>query len=235
MYYRVTSFELDLRERGWKPGEGQQIGDVAHVNKDRIVRQKEDHQLGEIIDGVDTSKLEGFRSAIQKEPLTLGLKAKALWDGEMGRATVHIGPYKLGDQEIKRDTRQYRVSYGAWKEVEDALGMVGPTDREEPVEMALGAMAACIVNSITWNVHRHGIKLDELVVSVSTDVNPEVLLELRGPEEHTACMQNLRADIKVKGEGLTPEKLEIIKKLATHSPVDGLISQANQISHTVTT
>ena len=25
-----------------------------------------------------------------------------------------------------------------------------------------------------------------------------------GPEEHTACMQNLRADIKVKGEGLTP-------------------------------
>ena len=191
--------------------------------------------MAEIIDGVDLSKLEGFRSAIQKEPITLGLKAKALWDGEMGRATVHIGPYKLGDQEIERDTRRYTVSYGAWKEVEDALGMVGPTDREEPVEMALGAMAACIVNSITWNVHRHGIKLDELVVSVSTDVNPEVLLELRGPEEHTACMQNLRADIKVKGEGLTPEKLEIIKKLATHSPVDGLISQANQISHTVTT
>lgn len=191
--------------------------------------------MAEIIAGVDTSKLEEFRSAQKSNPVILGLKAKALWDGEMGRATVHIGPYQLNGDRIDRPTRQYTVSYGAWKEVEDALGMVGPTDREEPVEMALGAMAACIVNSITWNVHRHGIKLNELVVSVSTDVNPDVLLEVRGPEEHTACMQNLRADIKVKGEGLTPEKLEIIKKLATHSPVDGLISQANNITHTVTT
>lgn len=191
--------------------------------------------MAEIIAGVDTSKLEEFRSAQKSNPVILGLKAKALWDGEMGRATVHIGPYQLNGDRIDRPTRQYTTAYGAWKEVEDALGMVGPTDREEPVEMALGAMAACIVNSITWNVHRHGIKLDDLVVSVSTDVNPDVLLEVRGPEEHTACMQNLRADIKVKGEGLTPEKLEIIKKLATHSPVDGLISQANNITHTVTT
>lgn len=191
--------------------------------------------MAEIIAGVDTSKLEEFRSAQKSNPVILGLKAKALWDGEMGRATVHIGPYQLNGDRIDRPTRQYTTAYGAWKEVEDALGMVGPTDREEPVEMALGAMAACIVNSITWNVHRHGIKLNELVVSVSTDVNPDVLLEVRGPEEHTACMQNLRADIKVKGEGLTPEKLEIIKKLATHSPVDGLISQANNITHTVTT
>lgn len=191
--------------------------------------------MAEIIAGVDTSKLEEFRSAQKSNPVILGLKAKALWDGEMGRATVHIGPYQLNGDRIDRPTRQYTTAYGAWKEVEDALGMVGPTDREEPVEMALGAMAACIVNSITWNVHRHGIKLNELVVSVSTDVNPDVLLEVRGPEEHTACMQNLRADIKVKGEGLTPEKLEIIKKLATHSPVDGLISQANNITHNVTT
>lgn len=190
--------------------------------------------MAEIIAGVDTSKLEEFRSAQKSNPVILGLKAKALWEGEMGRATVHIGPYQLNGDRVDRPTRQYTVSYGAWKEVEDALGMVGPTDREEPVEMALGAMAACIVNSITWNVHRHGIKLDDLEVSVSTDVNPDVLLEVRGPEEHTACMQNLRADIKVKGEGLTPEKLEIIKKLATHSPVDGLISQANKITHTVT-
>ena len=96
-------------------------------------------------------------------------------------------------------------------------------------------MAACIVNSITWNAHRHGIELDDLEVSVGTTVNPDVLFELRGPEEHTSCMQNLRAEIKVKGKDITPEKLEIIKRLAEHSPVDGLVSQANQISHVVTT
>jgi hypothetical protein len=47
-------------------------------------------------------------------------------------------------------------------------------------------------------------------------------------------MQNLRAEIKVKGQNLTPEKLEMIKKLAEHSPVDGLISQANHVTHVVT-
>ncbi len=190
---------------------------------------------GRIVAGVDIGKLEEFRKAQATDPVSLGLEAKALWEGEMGRATVHVGPYKLNGDTIDRPTRHYTTAFGAWKEVEDAVGMVGPTDRPEPVEMALGAMAACIVNSITWNAHRHGIELDDLEVSVGTNVNPDVLFELRGPEDHVSCMQNLRAEIKVKGKDITPEKLEIIKRLAEHSPVDGLISQANRISHVVTT
>lgn len=188
-----------------------------------------------IVDGVDTAKLEEFRKAQQTEPVSLGLEAKAMWDGEMGRSTVHIGPFSLNNNRIDRETRRYTVSYGAWREVEEAIGAIGPTDREEPVEMALGAMAACIVNAITFNAYRHDIDLHDIQVSVTTDVNPEVLFELKGPEAHTACMQNLRAEIKVKGDNITPEKLETIKKLAELSPVDGLISQANHIKHVVTT
>jgi uncharacterized OsmC-like protein len=188
-----------------------------------------------IVAGVDTAKLEEFRSAQQKDPVNLGLKAKALWEGEMGRATVHVGSYKLNGDSVDRPTRHYTTAFGAWKEVEEAVGVVGPTDRQEPVEMALGAMAACVVNSITWNAYRHGINLDDLEVTVSTDVNPDVLFELQEPEQHSACMQNIKAEIKVKGEGLTPDKLEIIKRLAEHSPVDGLVSQANNIKHVVTT
>ncbi len=188
-----------------------------------------------IVAGVDTTKLEEFRTAQQGDPVILGLKADALWEGEMGRATVHIGPYSLNGDIIDRPTRHYTTAFGAWKEVEEAVGVIGPTDRQEPVEMALGAMAACVVNSITFNAYRHGIELDDLEVSVSTDVNPDVLFELRGPEEHSACMQNLRVNIKAKGKDITPEKLEIIRRLAEHSPVDGLISQTNRIEHVVTT
>lgn len=188
-----------------------------------------------IVNGVDTAKLEEFRKSLDKDPVSLGLEAKAVWDGEMGRSTVHIGPFSLNNDRIDRPTRQYTVSYGAWREVEEAIGAIGPTDREEPVEMALGAMASCIVNAITFNAYRHGIDLDDIQVSVSTDVDPSVLFEMKGPESHNACMQNLRADIKVKGDNLTPEKLETIKRLAELSPVDGLISQANKINHTVTT
>ena len=188
-----------------------------------------------IVAGVDTAKLEDFRKAQRADPVSLGLSAKALWEGEMGRANVHIGPYKLNDETIDRETRQYTIAYGAWKEVEATVGFVGPTDRQEPVEMALGAMAACIVNAITFNVHRYDIELSNLEVSVSTDVNPDVLFELRGPAEHSACMQNLRADIKAEGKDLTTEKLAVIKKLAEHSPVDGLVAQSNTVTHIVRT
>ena len=190
---------------------------------------------GNIIDGVDTGKLEEFRKAQKADPVSLGLEAKAVWDGEMGRSNVHIGPFSLNKDRIDRPTRQYTVSYGAWREVEDAVGVVGPTDRMEPVEMALGAMAACIVNAITFNAYRHDITLDDIRVTVSTDVNPDVLFELQGPQAHNSCMTNLRAEIKVKGDNLTPEKLETIKRLAEHSPVDGLVAQANSVTHVVTT
>jgi uncharacterized OsmC-like protein len=186
-----------------------------------------------IIAGVDTSKLEGFREAQREDPVNLGLSAKAIWEGDMGRASVHIGPFKLNEDTVDRETRRYTIAYGAWKEVEDTIGFVGPTDRQEPVEMALGAMAACIVNAITFNVHRYDIELENLEVSVSTDVNPDVLFELKGPTEHNACMQNLRADIKAEGKDMTPEKLAIIKKLAEHSPVDGLVAQSNTVTHIV--
>ncbi|MFQ5879089.1 MAG: OsmC family protein [Dehalococcoidia bacterium] len=187
----------------------------------------------QIVAGVDVAKLEAFRGSLKEKPTSLGLSARAVWEGEMGRSTVHIGPYQLGGNRIDRETRRYTIPYGAWKEVEQAAGAVGPTDRQEPVEMALGALASCLIVSITYNAHRHGIKLDDLEVSVSTDVSPDVLLELRGPEEHPACMQNLRAQIKVKGENLTPEKLETIKKLAEHSPVHGLLSYANRVTTAV--
>ncbi len=188
-----------------------------------------------IVAGVDTNKLEEFRRAQKADPVSLGLEAKAVWEGEMGRSTVHIGPYSLNKDRIDRDTRRYTIAYGAWKEVEDVVGVIGPTDRQEPVEMALGAMASCIVNAITFNAYRHGIELEDLEVSVSTEVNPDVLFELQGPQAHSACMQNLRADIKVKGKDLTQEKLDMIKKLAEHSPVDGLVAQSNNINHVVTT
>lgn len=108
----------------------------------------------------------------------------------MGHSTVHIGPYELGEERIERETRHYTIPYGAWKEVEAAVGAVSPIDRQEPVEMALGALAACLVVSISYNAHREGIELDDLQVKVKTRAAPDVLFALRGPEQHPACMQS---------------------------------------------
>jgi uncharacterized OsmC-like protein len=185
-----------------------------------------------VINGMDLQKLEAFRSSLKDRPVTLGLEAKGIWEGHSGRSTVHIGPYELGGQHIDRPTRHYTLPYGAWREVEEAIGFVGPTDRMEPVEMALSAVAACLTNSIALNAHRHGIELEGLEVKVSCNVDPSVLFEVREPEAHNSCMPKISSEVRVKGD-LTPEQVETIQRLVHHSPVHGMVEYANTVESRV--
>lgn len=186
-----------------------------------------------IVNGMDLDKLEAFRSAIKENPIILGLDARSVWEGHSGRSTVHIGPYNLGGQKIDRETRHYTIPYGAWREVEESIGFVGPTDRVEPVEMALGAVAACLCNSIALNAPRNGINLDEMEINVHADVDPSVLFEVKGPESHTSCMPKIVTEVKVKGN-ITDEQLETIKRLVHYSPVHGMVEYANTVETKVT-
>jgi len=183
--------------------------------------------------GMDLEKLEAFRSALSENPVILGLEARCIWEGHSGRSTVHIGPYKLGGEKIDRDTRHYTIPYGAWKEVEEAIGFVGPTDRVEPVEMALGAVAACLCNSIALNAPRNGIDLEALEINVHADVDPSVLFEVKGPESHTSCIPKIVTEVKVKGD-ISDDQLKTIERLIRYSPVHGMIEYANTVESHVT-
>jgi uncharacterized OsmC-like protein len=185
------------------------------------------------VNGMDLEKLEAFRTAIKENPIVLGLDARSVWEGHSGRSTVHIGPYNLGGQKIDRETRHYTIPYGAWREVEEAIGFVGPTDRVEPVEMALGAVAACLCNSIALNAPRNGINLDDMEINVHADVDPSVLFEVKGPESHTSCMPKIVTEVKVNGN-ITDEQLETIKRLVHYSPVHGMVEYANTVETKVT-
>ncbi len=189
--------------------------------------------MSNYVTGMDLDKLEAFRSAIKESPVILGLEARGIWEGHSGRSTVHIGPYELGGERIDRETRHYTIPYGAWREVEEAIGFEGPTDRAEPVEMALGAIAACLCNSIALNAPRNGIKLEGLEINVRTDIDPSVLFEVKGPESHTSCMPKIVSEVKVKGD-ISDDQLDTIKRLISYSPVHGMIEYANTVESRVT-
>jgi len=183
--------------------------------------------------GMDLEKLEAFRSALADNPIILGLEARSVWEGHSGRSTVHIGPYELAGERIDRDTRHYTIPYGAWREVEEAVGFVGPTDRAEPVEMALGAVAACLCNSIALNAPRNGIDLEGLEISVRADIDPSVLFEVKGPESHTSCMPKIVTEVKVKGD-ISDDQIKTIERLIHYSPVHGMVEYANTVESHVT-
>ena len=184
--------------------------------------------------GVDIEKLESFRSVLEGNPdkIRLHLEAKAIYEGQAGRSLVHVGPYRLDDMEVDRPTRHYTFPFGAWKEVEETIGVEGPTDRMEPVEMALAATAACLINSITFNAARLGIDTAGLEISVRSTVDPRVLFAIKEPTEHKACMGTITYDVKVTGD-ISDEELETIHNLCKYSPVHGLMAEAIEISGNV--
>jgi len=184
-----------------------------------------------IVDGMDLEKLEAFRKSLKNRPVTLGLEAMGIWEGHSGRCTVHIAPYRFGDQRIERLTRHYTIAYGGWREVEEAIGFVGPSDRAEAVEMALGALAACVTTAIAFNAPRHEIKLEGIEIKISCNLDPSVLFEVKRPESHTT-ISNITTEVKIKGN-VTDEQLKTVERLVHHSPVFGLIEYAHKIESSV--
>ena len=184
--------------------------------------------------GVDIDKLESFRSVLESNPekIRLHLEAKAIYEGQAGRSLVHVGPYSLDDMDVDRPTRHYTFPFGAWKEVEETIGVEGPADRMEPVEMALAATAACLINSITFNAARLGIDTEGLEISVRSTVDPRVLFAVKEPTEHKACMGTIEYDVKVTGD-VSDEELETIHNLCKYSPVHGLMAEAIEVSGNV--
>jgi uncharacterized OsmC-like protein len=176
---------------------------------------------------IDLEKLESFRTFMKDNPdkAQLSLEVKAVYEGQVGRSLVHIGKYGLDGDVIDRPTRQYRFPFGAWKEVEGALGVEGPTDRMEPVEMALAATAACLINSVTFNTVRLGIDAEDLEITVRSKVDPRVLFAIKDPMQHSNCLGAIEYDVKVSGD-VSDEDLETIHQLCQHSPVHGMMAES---------
>lgn len=183
---------------------------------------------------VDLDKLNAFRTFLEENPdkARLTLEARGIYEGQVGRSTVHVGPYTLDGKRTDRATRHYTIPFGAWKEVEELIGVQGATDRMEPVETVLAATAACVVNSISFNTTRMGMNVEGIEVAIKTTVDPRVLFAVRGPEDHRSCLGALEYEVTVHGD-VTDADLETIKKLCTHSPVFGMIAEPIPVNGTV--
>lgn len=113
----------------------------------------------------------------------------------------------------------------------DAGDWVGATDRMEPVEVALSALASCINVGITINALANGVDIEDLQTRVQTDFDPAVLFGLADREESAAVFENTTAEIEITGENLDIEQID---EWAQRAPVYALVSLAQEIDLTVT-
>lgn len=184
--------------------------------------------------GVDTSKLEAFVEYAAENPdeVQLGLGARSTYEGTCAHSLAQMDSYVLGDETIARESRRYTIPYGGWKEVLDAGGWVGATDRMEPIEVALSALASCINVGITINAVANGVDIEHLQTRVRTDSDPGVLFSLKDLDEADTVFEGMTAEVEIEGENLDEDQID---EWARRAPVYTLISLAQDIHLTVNT
>lgn len=184
--------------------------------------------------GVDIEKLGEFATYAAENPedVQLGLGARSTYEGTCAHSLATMDSYTLGGETITRETREYTIPYGGWKEVLDAGGWVGATDRMEPIEVALSALASCINVGITINAVANGVDIEGLRTRVRTDFDPGVLFSLKELNEAEGVFENLTAEIEIDGADVDGDRID---EWARRAPVYTLVSLAQDVELTVST
>jgi len=161
------------------------------------------------------------------EAVQFELSAVGTDEGRVLHTRTQTQSYTLGGQEFDRVARGYTHHFGGHKEVEDAVGFVDPTDREEAIEVALAALTACINGSISLSAVQAGVDIDEIETSVAVDFDPSVFLGLEETRDAEGTPVNmygdLKIDIQVSGDGLDDDDLDHVREWVSRSPVYNLM------------
>ena len=178
--------------------------------------------------GVHVETFEGFAEFAAENPdaVQLGLSASSTYEGTCAHSLAKIDSYTLGGETIERDTREYTIPYGGWKEVLDTAGWVGATDRVEPVEAALSALASCINVGITINAVAHGVEIEHLETHVRADFDPGVLFSLQDLGEADGVFENLTAEVEIESPDLDKDQID---EWARRAPVYTLVSLGQDV------
>lgn len=184
--------------------------------------------------GVDAEELAAFAEYAAENPdeVQFGLSARSTYEGTAVHSLAKVDSYTLGGDTIERDTREYTIPYGAWKEVLDTAGWVGPTDRLEPIEAALSALASCINVGISLNAVATGVDIDRLHTRVSTDFDPSVLFSLDDLSNADSVFNGLTAEIEIESPDLDKDEVD---EWARRAPVYTLVSLEQDINLNVKT
>ncbi|MFW5966591.1 MAG: OsmC family protein [Persicimonas sp.] len=152
--------------------------------------------------GVDTNQLQEFVNFAGENPddVQLELRARSVYEGTCAHSLAEIKAYQMGDAEIERETREYTIPYGGWREVLEEAGWVGAVDRMEPIEVACSALASCINVGISINAVANDVDIETLETHVEVDFNPGVLFGLQDVEESDTVFTNFRANVDVTGD-----------------------------------
>ena len=187
-------------------------------------------EITKTLNGFNKEAMNNFQQMATENPegFVLGLKAKSYWEGSGGATLAKIGEWDLAGQTVSKPTRDFSLQIGAWKEVEQVIGIEGASDRLEPVEVALAALCSCINWAICINSALHDVTFEGLEITASAKLDPRILFDVLPVEASSNMYEQINLEVKVLGEASEETKAKIAE--FTHrSPVRSLIAYGQNI------
>ncbi len=182
--------------------------------------------------GVNLARFVAFQKFADQNPneVSFEFEAEGTYEGRALHTKATTGPYTVGDRRIARTAREYTYHLGAHQEVEAALGIEAPADREEPLEVALAALTACVNSVVATSALVRGLELSFLKTAVRVAWNPRVFLNLESPERDGKAVDqfgDLRIELAVGGDDLDAADIEYLRESVKRSAVFNLMTQAH--------
>jgi uncharacterized OsmC-like protein len=178
------------------------------------------------VKGIDARQIEAFNKGYLDAPsnFTLGIDGRSIWEGRGLGNLGKVGRWSLGGQLMEKPTRDFSVQIGSWREVGDALGVVGADDRIEPIEAAMLGLASCVSEAITLTCAARGVPLEGLEANAHVEVDPGPITGAKEPADWDNTMKSVRVDVTVKGD-LSAQDRAVVEDGAKRSPVHYMFSK----------
>ena len=180
--------------------------------------RKEQTTGGTRTNGVDIDTLMGTINAIKDDP-ELGasrFRASNTWlSGNHNRSTV-TGFYGARQEITHKQTFTM--------DADEPAILAGNDEGANPVEHLLHALASCLTTSMVAHAAVRGIEIEELESELEGDIDLRGFLGLA--PDVAKGYTDIRAKFRVKAK---PEDVEIIKRLASFSPVFNTITHGANV------
>jgi uncharacterized OsmC-like protein len=183
------------------------------------------------VEGIDAKQIETFNKGYRAAPsnFMLGIDARSVWEGRGLGNLGKVGPWSLGGQLMEKPTRDFSVQIGSWREVGDALGVVGADDRIEPIEAAMLGLASCVNEAITLTCAARGVPLKGLEANAHVAVDPGPITGAKEPSDWDSTLNSVKVDVTVRGD-LSAEDRAVVEDGAKRSPVHYMFSKTGLLT-----
>ena len=178
------------------------------------------------VKGIDARQIEAFNNGYRDAPsnFLLGIDGRSIWEGRGLGNLGKVGPWSLGGQPMQKLTRDFSVQIGSWREVGDALGVIGADDRIEPIEATMVGLASCVSEAITLTCAARGVPLKGLEATAHVEVDPGPITGAKDPSDWDNTLKSVRVDVTVRGD-LTDMDRAVVEDGAKRSPVHYMFSR----------